>query len=91
MSALITNAIGTVAAVCSITSFLPQVFKIAREKDASSVSLRMYVVTVIGFCLWSAYGVLLGSWPVAVSNILALGCAAAVLVMKLRFGDKIKT
>jgi MtN3 and saliva related transmembrane protein len=55
------------------------------------VSLRMYVVTVIGFCLWSAYGVLLGSWPVAVSNILALGCAAAVLVMKLRFGDKIKT
>ena len=39
-----------------MTSFLPQVIKIAREKDASSVSLRMYVVTVTGFALWIVYG-----------------------------------
>ncbi len=77
--------VGTAAAACSITSFLPQVFKIAREKDASSVSLRTCVVTVIGFVLWTGYGVMIGSWPVAASNVLALICAGAVLVMKLRF------
>jgi MtN3 and saliva related transmembrane protein len=85
MSSLLANTVGTAAALCSIGSFLPQVVKIARERDASSVSLRMYVVTVIGFGLWTGYGVLIGSWPVAVSNILALACAGAVLGMKLRF------
>ena len=49
-------------------SFTPQIVKILRERDASSVSLRMYVVTVTGFSLWTAYGVLTHSWPVAASN-----------------------
>lgn len=87
MTHLLADGIGTAAAVCSITSFLPQVLKIAREKDASSVSLRTYVVTVAGFVLWIGYGVLIGSWPVAVSNTLALACAGAVLAMKLRYGS----
>lgn len=86
MTHLFADAVGMAAAVCSITSFLPQLFKIAREKDASSVSLRTYVVTVAGFALWIGYGLLIGSWPVAVSNALALACAGAVLVMKVRYG-----
>lgn len=87
MAHLLADGVGTAAAVCSITSFLPQVLKIAREKNAASVSLRTYVVTVAGFMLWIGYGVLIGSWPVAVSNTLALACAGAVLAMKLRYGS----
>ena len=87
MTHLFADGVGTAAAVCSITSFLPQLFKIAREKDASSVSLRTYVVTVAGFGLWIGYGVLIGSWPVTVSNVLALACAGAVLAMKVRYGE----
>ena len=85
MTHLFADGVGTAAAVCSITSFLPQLIKIAREKDASSVSLRTYVVTVAGFVLWIGYGLMIGSWPVAVSNMLALACAGAVLVMKVRY------
>ncbi len=80
------NAVGVAAAVCSMTSFAPQIVKIWREKDASSVSLRTYAVTVTGFVLWIAYGLLLKSWPVAVSNSVCLIMAGAVLAMKLRFG-----
>jgi MtN3 and saliva related transmembrane protein len=79
------DLVGVVAALCSMTSFAPQIVKIWRERDASSVSLRMYVVTVTGFALWTVYGVLLGSWPVAVSNTICLAMAGAVLAMKLRF------
>jgi MtN3 and saliva related transmembrane protein len=82
---LLTNALGFGAAVCSMTSFLPQVIKIARERDASSVSLRMYVVTVTGFALWIAYGVTLKSWPLVSANAVCLGLAALILIMKLRF------
>lgn len=87
MSQLIVNAVGTAAALCSMSSFLPQVLKIAREKDASSVSLRMYVVTVAGFSLWLAYGVLLKSWPLIGSNLVSLLLSGAVLALKLKYGS----
>jgi len=62
------DVVGTGAALCSMASFTPQLVKIWRERDASSVSLRMYAITVTGFSLWIAYGVLLKSWPVMVAN-----------------------
>ena len=85
MDQIAVNGVGIAAALCSMGSFLPQVAKIWRERDASAVSLRMYVVTVTGFGLWTAYGVLLGSWPLIGSNLISLGLSAAVLVLKLRF------
>ena len=86
MSNLIANVVGTGAALCSMTSFVPQILKIWREKDASSVSLRMYLVTVTGFTLWTVYGFLIDSWPVAASNIVCLILSACILTLKWRFG-----
>jgi len=77
--------VGTVAALLSITSFAPQILKIWKEKDASSVSLRTYVVTVAGFACWIAYGVLIKAWPVIASNLACLLMSGAVLAMKWRF------
>jgi MtN3 and saliva related transmembrane protein len=78
------DAVGVAAALCSMSSFAPQIVKIWRERDASAVSLRTYAVTVTGFALWTLYGVLLGSWPVTVSNTVCLLMAGTVLIMKIR-------
>jgi len=78
------NAVGVTAAICSMTSFMPQIAKILREHDASAVSLRMYLVTVAGFICWIAYGLAAGSWPVAVSNLINLALSATILVLKWR-------
>jgi MtN3 and saliva related transmembrane protein len=68
-----------------MASFAPQLIKIWREKDASSVSLRMYLVTVAGFMLWTIYGVMLRKWPIVGSNAVCLTMSAAVLTLKLRY------
>ena len=81
-SNLIVDAVGVGAAICSMTSFAPQLVKIWRERDASSVSLQMYVVTVIGFMLWTTYGVVIGRWPIVASNAVCLLMSGAVLVLK---------
>jgi MtN3 and saliva related transmembrane protein len=81
---ILINAVGVAAALCSMASFIPQAVKIVRERDASSVSLRMYVVTVIGFVLWSTYGVLLKSWPLVGSNLVSLALAGLILILKIR-------
>ena len=84
----IADVVGTGAALCSMTSFVPQIAKIVRERDASSVSLRMYAVTVTGFSLWTAYGLMIGSWPVAAANVVCLGLSATVLALKWRFSRR---
>ena len=85
MSDLIANVVGSAAAVCSITSFAPQAIKIWKERDASSVSLKTYSLTVTCFVLWVVYGVMTQAWPVTVANACALVMASGVLAMKWRF------
>jgi MtN3 and saliva related transmembrane protein len=85
ISQIAINAVGVVAAVCSMSSFIPQALKIIRERDASSVSARMYFVTVAGFASWTLYGVLLKSWPLVGSNSVSLALAGLILVLKLRY------
>lgn len=82
---VLADIVGTGAALCSMASFVPQILKIRRERDASSVSLRMYAVTVTGFSLWIAYGVMIASWPVIGSNAVCLALSATILVLKWRF------
>lgn len=82
---LIANVVGTGAALCSMTSFVPQIVKIVQERDATSVSLRMYAVTVTGFCLWIGHGLMIGSWPIVASNVVCLILSATILTLKWRF------
>ena len=83
----VVNGIGTAAGLCSMSSFVPQLIKVAREKSAEGVSLRTYIVNVVGFGLWITYGVLLGSWPVAASNAVNLLLASAILILRWRYGE----
>jgi MtN3 and saliva related transmembrane protein len=80
------NAFGVVAGLCSMASFVPQIMKMLKERDASAVSLRMYAVTTVGFICWTTYGVLSNSWPVAVANAVCLVLVVTILVLRLRFG-----
>jgi MtN3 and saliva related transmembrane protein len=82
------NAFGLIAGLCSMASFVPQIVKILRERDASSVSLRMYAVTTVGFICWTAYGALSGSWPVMLANAVCLCLVVTILFLRLRFGDE---
>jgi MtN3 and saliva related transmembrane protein len=84
----IVEAVGAGAALCSTASFLPQLVKLWREKTGEAVSLRMYLLTVTGFSLWSVYGALLASWPLVASNLISLGLSSAILLLKWRYRDR---
>jgi len=90
MSSLLVTSVGVGAAICSMTSFIPQAVKVIRDHDATAVSLRMYVVTVIGFALWTSYGFMLQSWPLFVSNLISLALASLILGLKIWLPDKPK-
>lgn len=81
-----TELIGTVAATLTTVSFVPQVWQVWRTKHTHDISLSMYVAFTAGVALWLAYGIALQAWPIIIANAITLVLAAAVLLMKLRFG-----
>lgn len=79
----IITIIGSIAAICSTISFAPQAWKIIKSRHTADISLAMYAVTVCGFALWTIYGVLLGEWPLIVTNSICFLLAGFILVMKI--------
>jgi MtN3 and saliva related transmembrane protein len=75
--------IGYLAALCSTVSFTPQAWKIIRTRDTSSISKGMYVVTVAGFSLWLAFGIMRGEWPITIANSVCLVLSAFILLMTI--------
>lgn len=79
----IITIIGSLAAIASTISFAPQAWKIIKSRKTSDISLGMYAVTVCGFALWTVYGILLGEWPLIVTNSICFMLAGFILVMKI--------
>ncbi len=87
MSAAMTlvDAVGSLAAILTTISFVPQAWHSFKTRDVSGISLGMYSVFTVGVALWLVYGWLLGAWPIVIANIVTLVLAIAILAMKLRF------
>lgn len=82
------EGIGTLAAILTTASFVPQVWLTLRTRDVSGISLGMYGAFTLGVALWLVYGLALGSWPITVANAITLSLASTILVLKLRFGGR---
>jgi MtN3 and saliva related transmembrane protein len=78
-----TLIIGALAAITSTGSFAPQAWKIIKTHETKNLSTGMYGLTVVGFTLWLAYGVMLGQWPLIATNGICLVLAAFILLMKI--------
>ena len=77
--------IGSVAAVLTTLSFIPQAWQTFKTKDVSGISLPMYGMFTTGVLLWLVYSIALQSWPMIVSNCITAPVALAILSMKLRY------
>ena len=75
--------IGTLAACASTISFTPQAWKIIKSRETKDISSGMYILTVTGFALWTAYGILTSQWPLIATNAICLILSAFILTMKL--------
>ncbi len=76
--------IGSVAAALTTLSFVPQAVRVLRTGDTEAISLAMYSMFVVGIALWELYGLMIGSWPVIVSNIVTFALSGLILVQKIR-------
>jgi MtN3 and saliva related transmembrane protein len=75
--------IGTVAALLSIGSFVPQAWKLIKTRETKGIATPMWILSTSAFAVWTIYGVVLGDWPLIVPNAICFVLAAFILVFKL--------
>ena len=80
------DIVGIIGAVLTTLCWLPQLFKVLREKEARALSLPTTSAFTLGVMLWLVYGLAIGDWPLIGSNAVTLALMAPILAMKLRYG-----
>ncbi|MEO9341062.1 PQ-loop domain-containing transporter [Mesorhizobium sp. SB112] len=75
--------VGYLASLCSVTSFVPQAWKIVKTGETAAISARMYSVTVIGFSLWLLFGMMRVEWPIILTNMACFCFSLFILIMKM--------
>ena len=78
------ESIGIIAAILTTSAFIPQVYKIYKEKKAQGVSLLMYLIMFVGVLLWLVYGVLIGSIAIIIANSVTAILQLIVIIFKLK-------
>jgi MtN3 and saliva related transmembrane protein len=74
--------LGYTAAMLGALSFLPQLIKIWRVRSVKDISTYMYVIYGLSVILWLFYGVIIGSMPLVLAELLTLILVSAILMMK---------
>jgi MtN3 and saliva related transmembrane protein len=69
MNSVQIEIVGLIAASFTTFAFVPQVFKIWKNRNTSGVSISMYLIMLIGISMWLFYGFLVKSLAVIVANI----------------------
>lgn len=84
--------IGYLAAFCTTTSFIPQIYKIFKTKIVEGISSPMYVMFCAGLILWIIYGIQICSNSLIIANVITLVLALPVLISKfcIEYRRKIK-
>ena len=74
--------IGTIAAVLTTSSFLPQAIKVIKTKDTKGISLIMYLMNVTGIFLWFVYEILIHD---GAANGITFVLSSIILICKLKY------
>ncbi|MGQ9819875.1 MAG: SemiSWEET transporter [Candidatus Kapaibacteriales bacterium] len=81
----ISTIVGSLAAILTTSSFIPQAIKIIRTRSTKDISLWMYIVLSTGSLCWLIYGILLLEAPLIFANVIGFSLTFIILILKIRY------
>jgi MtN3 and saliva related transmembrane protein len=76
--------LGYCASIASGGAYFPQAVRALRTRQTRDLSLSSVALAACGTLLWAAYGHVIGSSPVLLSNLIVMPLAFATLTIKLQ-------
>ena len=77
--------ISIIAGLCSSISFLPQIIKTYKDKEAEEISMLMYAVVIVGMSLWMVTGIIYQNIAMMFFNSLAVLLCIVEVSLKLKY------
>lgn len=78
------NCLGTIAAILTTISFLPQAIKTLTTKCTAGISVLMYLAYTIGIFIWCIYGYYVKDNILLISSVIAFIFALPVMWVTLK-------
>ncbi len=79
------QVLGLVAGACTSTAAVPQLIKTWKTKEVGDVSLKMFLLYVVGMSMWLTYGIIKSDLPIIITNALALTFHGMMLYFKIKY------
>ncbi|MBM3248845.1 MAG: hypothetical protein FJZ10_05460 [Candidatus Omnitrophica bacterium] len=78
--------VGIIAGALCTISFIPQIVKIIKTRQAKDLSLLTFSIFALGVLFWFIYGIMIKELPVILANGITLVLVAIVVAAKLKYG-----
>lgn len=79
------DIIGYIAGTLTTICFIPQAYKIIRDKNVEGISLSMYIVFLCGVLLWLTYGLILSNPPIIIFNTLTAALTSVIIFNIIKY------
>ena len=77
--------VGSIAGILTTLALIPQVIKVLKSKETSSISLCMYSMQVLGMFLWLVHGTIIHDMALIIANLFALSLSLIILGCKIKY------
>ncbi|MEZ0323384.1 MAG: SemiSWEET transporter [Hydrogenothermaceae bacterium] len=74
--------IGLIAATLTTSAYIPQTYKVLKDKSAKDFSWIWLIFMFIGIFLWFIYGLNIKNLPLIMANGISLISLATIMVIK---------
>jgi MtN3 and saliva related transmembrane protein len=76
------NVIGSIAAILTTASWLPQLVRSWRTRSVSDISWTYLAMFSTGVALWMTYGILREDLVITIPNLITLLLVIAIMIVK---------
>lgn len=90
MSDLLINIVGYAAAICMICGYLPQAVHTIRTRDTEGIAMTTFLLLGFGSVFFVIQGLMLGNWPLIITNTITTVSSVIVFVIKVQNNRKKK-
>ena len=75
--------IGYAAAICMVCGYLPQAVHTIRTRDTDGIALPTFLALGAGSVFFVIQGLMLGNWPLVITNAITTVSSAIVFAIKV--------
>ena len=85
---LLVAILGYVAGILTTGAIVPEILKLVKKRKADELAYSWLEIIVAGMILWTIYGFLIESWPLAILSGLSGVLYFMLMVLKYRYAQK---